>query len=53
MRDFIIILLILLNALYWGYVLVNWEKSSDEGGVGKCICGIILLLFSGGLISML
>lgn len=52
MKDFIIILLILLNALYWGYVLVNWDKSSDDGTVGKCICGMILLLFSIGLIGM-
>lgn len=53
MKEFIIILLILLNAMYWGHTLVTWNETKENGVIGKCICGVILLLFSFVLIGIL
>jgi len=52
MKDFIIILLILLNALYWGYVLVTWNKYTEEGIWGRCFCGMFLIGMSCLLIGL-
>ena len=40
----IIILLILLNALYYGYLVVKWNDYTADGCTGQSILGILLTI---------
>jgi hypothetical protein len=43
----LIILIIGLNALYWMDYLKTFNKTSDDGVVGKAVIGLLLLVPSG------
>jgi len=49
----LIILILGLNALYWVDYLKTFNKTSDDGVVGKAFIGFILLIVSGILMFSL
>lgn len=39
---FIVLLLIILNAVYYGYLIKNWNNLSSDGCAGQSALGILL-----------
>ncbi len=42
----IIVLLILLNALYYGYLVIKWNDYTQDGCAGQSFLGILLTIAS-------
>jgi len=45
-RIYIIFAIFALNAICWGHIMIKWNETSDDGIVGKCAMGIIILIAS-------
>jgi hypothetical protein len=45
-RMYIIFALFALNAAYWGHLSITWNKTSDDGVIGRSTLGVIILIAS-------
>lgn len=45
-RVYIIMFILLLNALYYGHLAIQWNNTSDDGVTGRSFVGVFITIVS-------